>query len=124
MKTLYQFMETSQKVTIYVSCFVAESLTTDPYKLDEPNPSLCFADKSSLWELKCLTQHSIPDVAELAFRFFQHFFKRMESDISKRVDTNPEFVFKSATQVVVPDDVALAICPRDEVLRLSFQFRC
>ncbi|CAG0921661.1 unnamed protein product [Notodromas monacha] len=92
----------------------------DPFDANEPDPMKSNANNSCLWEVKTLTQHAVPIVAELALASLRRPLPKQESDLSRRINTTSEFVFKSVTTKVVPPDVALSISCQADFFKIGF----
>ena len=61
--------------------------TDDPYVFDEEDPAKCNGLKSSLWELKTLQSHYLPDIVKAIDTFYKPFNKE-EVDVSTYLETD------------------------------------
>lgn len=65
----------------------------DPFLNEETDPSKTHAGDSSLWEIKALTSHISPTVANLAKVFFTTFAPKKELEMEKYLQMNYELMF-------------------------------
>uniref|UniRef100_A0A8B9HCW3 CCAAT-binding factor domain-containing protein n=1 Tax=Astyanax mexicanus TaxID=7994 RepID=A0A8B9HCW3_ASTMX len=65
----------------------ADELCSDPYLMDEEDPTKCHALESSLWELQTLQKHYNPDVSKAA-KAINEPLSRQEQDISELLELN------------------------------------
>ncbi|RZF37915.1 hypothetical protein LSTR_LSTR005415 [Laodelphax striatellus] len=68
------------------------SVDTDPYNMEEKDPTLSQAVDSSLWEVKSLQQHVLPSIAAAA-NFINNPLPSVEWDLSTRLDCTANDLF-------------------------------
>lgn len=66
-------------------------VTEDPYLMEESNLTACNALDSSLWEIKTLQSHVLPEIA-FAAKFIDRELPRIEWDISQDLELSIEDV--------------------------------
>ncbi|CAG8757018.1 21774_t:CDS:2 [Gigaspora rosea] len=71
-------------------------ISEDPYIFDEPDPMNSNAIASSLWELKTLQNHYLPNVATLA-KIFQDKFNKPSYDLEDFLDHTYATLFEAET---------------------------
>ncbi|XP_067910721.1 nucleolar complex protein 4 homolog isoform X2 [Heterodontus francisci] len=71
----------------------AQDLSTDPYIMDEEDPSKCRAMESSLWELQALQKHYHPDVANAAATINKA-LSSQEADLSSLLNLSVSELFE------------------------------
>nr|CAG4634749.1 EOG090X04ZD [Alona affinis] len=64
-------------------------VTGDPYVMEEPNLNACKAIESSLWEIKTLQSHALPEIAYTA-KFIDRELPKMEWDLSQNLELTVE----------------------------------
>nr|CAG4638409.1 EOG090X04ZD [Cyclestheria hislopi] len=104
-------------------------LSEDPYLMDERNPALCRATESSLWEIKSLQNHILPDVA-IAAKFIDRDLPKLEWDISQDLELTLEDMIEKEMKRERPQDVpvnfekpAKFACIRNEKFAMGYQSR-
>jgi len=81
-------------------------LTNDPYLLEESNMTLCNALDSSLWEIKTLQSHVLPEIA-FAAKFIDRDLPKMEWDISQNLELSIEDMLEKEMKRKSSDDIPL-----------------
>lgn len=66
-------------------------VTRDPYVVEENDLVACKATESSLWEIKTLQSHVLPEIANLA-KFIDRELPKTEWDISQDLELTLEDV--------------------------------
>jgi len=85
---VYNLMKMHPTCRVMIHRKGVESLETDPYRADDPNPATCQALESSLWEMQTLTRHHWGTVARQAAIFSERFTKP-PMDLAKVLDGAP-----------------------------------
>jgi len=70
-------------------------LTSDPYDAEAVDPTASRASESSLWELKSLTNHLLPEVSTVAKDLFEKGVREQEMDVSASLETTAEDLFET-----------------------------
>lgn len=83
----------------YASHFVVD-VTDDPYLMSETNLSACNAVDSSLWEIKTLQAHAIPEIAYAA-KFIDRDLPKTEWDISQDLELTMEDVISIFYRIII-----------------------
>ena len=66
-------------------------VTSDPYIMEEANLNKCHAIDSSLWEIKTLQYHALPEIAYTA-KFIDRPLPKSEWDIGQDLELSVEDV--------------------------------
>lgn len=66
-------------------------ITDDPYIMSETDLNACKATESSLWEIKTLQSHVLPEIANTA-KFIDRDLPKLEWDVSQDLETTLEDV--------------------------------
>ena len=72
-------------------------MTSDPYIMSEPDLVACKASESSLWEIKTLQSHALPEIANTA-KFIDRELPKAEWDISQDLELTLEDVNKISNE--------------------------
>ena len=75
-------------------CFDILDVTDDPYVMNETDLNSCKAIESSLWEIKTLQSHALPEIANTA-KFIDRDLPKLEWDVSQDLETTLEDVSSS-----------------------------
>ncbi|XP_038660900.1 nucleolar complex protein 4 homolog isoform X1 [Scyliorhinus canicula] len=70
-----------------------QDISTDPYIMDEEDPTQCRAMESSLWELQTLQNHYHPDVASAA-SVINKTLSNQETDLARLLDLSVSELFE------------------------------
>nr|CAG4642472.1 EOG090X04ZD [Evadne anonyx] len=81
-------------------------VTDDPYLMEESNMTACNALDSSLWEIKTLQSHVLPEIAYAA-KFIDRDLPRMEWDISQDLELSIEDMLEKEMKRKHSDDTPL-----------------
>lgn len=72
---------------------IGEDIKKDPYNMEEKNPAKSNALASSLWEIKSLQSHVLPDVA-LAASFIAKPLSAVDNDLSTALKRTGDDIFE------------------------------
>nr|CAG4643910.1 EOG090X04ZD [Lepidurus arcticus] len=83
-----------------------ELLDNDPYDAQEPDPAKCKAMESSLWEIKTLQDHVLPEVASAA-KFIERELPKMEWEVADFLELTWEDMMEKETKRKMPSEVPM-----------------
>nr|CAG4651775.1 EOG090X04ZD [Triops cancriformis] len=83
-----------------------ELIDKDPYDPEEKDPAKCKATESSLWEIKTLEEHVLPEVASAA-KFIERELPKMESDLADYLEITWEDMMEKETKRKIPAEVPM-----------------
>nr|CAG4649283.1 EOG090X04ZD [Scapholeberis mucronata]SVE93582.1 EOG090X04ZD [Scapholeberis mucronata] len=103
-------------------------INTDPFLMEEKDLMACKATESSLWEIKTLQSHALPEVANLA-KFIDRDLPKTEWDISQDLELSMEDLLEKELKRKHPtDDIPINFekpakfaCVKHEKLAVYFE---